>query len=517
MSTKITRRQSIYGYPNPQAGLQQEPLVMQRDPLTSDAAEVGTIWVNTESHSYWILTSSEGGTNVWTTASGGSETLTALTVNPGNITVTAGDINVSAGDITAASGTITAGLLSSGSALFSANVGVTGNVTVGGDLTVTGNAVFNGDLDITSSDAISFTSTSNTAGAISLLVNGGTSETLVLESAQGTGADSIELNSVAGGISITANAAAKDVTVDSVLGSINIVAGEAAADAIVLNASNAAGGVIINAGTGGVSIAPDADTTPVGIANVAPSANRTVTVAGGTVITAVTDTLNLGTGGVSTSASAAKVINIGTGNTLLGSNTINIGTGTAASGTHAVNIATGTGGGTKVVNIGNADGLTTNIIRGPLSVNTNINQNISMLGGTSTGTFTLGNSAAGDINIITNGTIILDSAGNIVASAATGTAASPTNSVTLNKFLMTVTFTGFTTAAAASQVFTITDSFITTNSAIFVTAANLGTNDAQMTLTRVQPKAGSVDITLKNNGSAALNGDVILSIWVYAP
>ena len=45
---------------------------------------------------------------------------------------------------------------------------------------------------------------------------------------------------------------------------------------------------------------------------------------------------------------------------------------------------------------------------------------------------------------------------------------------------------------------------------------NKGANDAQMTVTRVEPAAGSFIVTGTNNGAAALNGDVIISFWILA-
>ena len=90
--------------------------------------------------------------------------------------------------------------------------------------------------------------------------------------------------------------------------------------------------------------------------------------------------------------------------------------------------------------------------------------------------------------------------------------ASPTATAALEGSLLKATFTGFTTAAAASQVFTITNSKLTTDSVILCSVCNQGSNDAQMTVTRQLLAAGSVAVTLKNNGAAALNGDVIITV-----
>jgi hypothetical protein len=98
--------------------------------------------------------------------------------------------------------------------------------------------------------------------------------------------------------------------------------------------------------------------------------------------------------------------------------------------------------------------------------------------------------------------------------STTSTAAAATGTVNAN--VGVTTHTGLTTASAASQVFTITNSICTAGSAILVSASNLGANDAQMTVTRVTPGAGSFTVTLTNNGAAALNGDVIITFFIIA-
>ncbi len=162
------------------------------------------------------------------------------------------------------------------------------------------------------------------------------------------------------------------LTLASTLGSVNITASEAAADAIVINATDAAGGLQIKCGTGGLLIGCEADTTTVSVSDLAPTSSRTVTVGGGTVVTAaVTDTIDIGPDGATTNANSVKTVNVNTGGVTLGQVLTNIATGAVTSGTHTTAIATGnraagtmacnlmTGTGTKTLNIGNADGLTT--------------------------------------------------------------------------------------------------------------------------------------------------------------
>lgn len=90
------------------------------------------------------------------------------------------------------------------------------------------------DIDIQASSSINLASTENAALAVYLSANGGPSETIRLRSFQGTGADSIDLLSSAGGITLR--------------GAL------ASADAINISATNAAGGIDIDSGTGGVIV-----------------------------------------------------------------------------------------------------------------------------------------------------------------------------------------------------------------------------------------------------------------------
>lgn len=102
--------------------------------------------------------------------------------------------------------------------------------------------------------------------------------------------------------------------------------------------------------------------------------------------------------------------------------------------------------------------------------------------------------------------------GNVTVTAAISTDAGAGG--TLDAFAGVNTITGLTTAAAAVEVITITNDNVLGTSGILVTASNKGANDAQMTVTRVVPVIGSFDITLTNNGAAALNGDLLISFWV---
>ena len=334
MSTKVNRRNSLYGYPNPQAGLQQEPIVAKRDPLVSDSAEVGVTWVNSVSQSFFVLCSSVGGVNIWTSASAGAVTATSFTVDPGDLTVTSGDVNITAGDLNMAPGSAAAlGALSAGAttlgstlnvtgaAVFGSTMEVLGNTDLDGNLDVTGNVTVNGDFDITSAASLSFTTTSNTNPAISFTANGGALETIVLTATQGTSADSIELSSVVGGISLNA--------------------GSSTGSDVTIAASNVAGGIVLTAGTGGIELESDNGpltvTTGTGALNIGADAfAKAITIGNATSTTAVaincgTVGLNLGTSATahptavgSTTAGSTLVLNTPTGTNVAAANGLSV-------------------------------------------------------------------------------------------------------------------------------------------------------------------------------------------------
>lgn len=75
-------------------------------------------------------------------------------------------------------------------------------------------------------------------------------------------------------------------------------------------------------------------------------------------------------------------------------------------------------------------------------------------------------------------------------------------------------YQGLTTAAGATEVVILTNAAISATSVLLATVGNTGSNDAQMTLTRLVLGAGTATFTLTNNGAAALNGDIEISYWL---
>lgn len=87
-------------------------------------------------------------------------------------------------------------------------------------------------------------------------------------------------------------------------------------------------------------------------------------------------------------------------------------------------------------------------------------------------------------------------------------------SITANNAIGSQTITGLTTASGSSATITITNSLVAATSPILVSISTLGTNDAELTIQRIKPAAGSFVVTAKNNGAAAVNGNVIITWWV---
>lgn len=407
MATQQVRRNTIYGYPNPQAGLQQEPIVAQRAPLTSDAAELGTTWVDTTGNSFYILTNRTNNVYTWTAASAGAIAATSMTINPGDLIVTAGNVDITAGDLTMdPASTATFGNLAAGATTITGATSITGNTIVNGNLDVTGDIVITGDFDITSADSVTITSTNDAAGAIALITNGGTSETIVLQNIQGTGAGAVTLDGVAGG-----------VTIQSALNT---------ADAINISATDAAGGIDIDYGTGGMAVtgANGAFTlaTGTGAVNLGTDAvAKTITMGNGTGATSVV--VNCGTGALNIGTNAiAHTVTIGN-NT--GATVVAINGGTAGAG--AVNIAA-TANAVPVV-IGNDTGATSVTINagtggaGAINVGTGAHEIPITIGNITAGTAVdinsgtggigLASTGAGDISLSSGDQILLDAVGTV--------------------------------------------------------------------------------------------------------
>jgi len=320
----------------------------------------------------------------------------------GNLTVT-GTITLSG---LAVNGTVTVNTVGAGTTTI-------GNAAAGA-ITVdvgTGNFAINGGgntIDIGSDAAANHITIGTTNSTAGLILQSGDDDILLTGSVAGE----IILGSIVqtGLITIGRSTAGQDIDIGSAINA------SAQVIDIANGASAAASTVRILSGTGTASTATllmgsNPRLTVASLVDVAPAASRTITVGGGTVVTAVTDTIDIGPDGATTNAGASKVVNVNTGGVTLGSVLTNIASGIVTSGTHTTAIASGdrvagtmalnlmTGIGTKVATLGNADGLTTFNVIGVANVNASQNSNTNINTGTSTGTVAIGNSLATAITL----------------------------------------------------------------------------------------------------------------------
>lgn len=201
-------------------------------------------------------------------ASGGGIDITAST-NDLDLTATAASANLVGGEAAADAVRINASNAAGGIDVDAGTAGIaidsTGAISL--DAAAASNFSVSGagiDLNLASAAGrIILTSGEDAADTIYLHADAGTSETIRLHSDQGTGAASVHLESDVGGVTLTSGLASADainlaaasggIDMDGAL-QINIASSQAAADAIRLVASDAAGGVTLECGTGNVNV-----------------------------------------------------------------------------------------------------------------------------------------------------------------------------------------------------------------------------------------------------------------------
>uniref|UniRef100_A0A6C0E813 S-layer family protein n=1 Tax=viral metagenome TaxID=1070528 RepID=A0A6C0E813_9ZZZZ len=187
-----------------------------------------------------------GGIAIDTTGSlsltGNSATGNAVRINSNNA---AGGIDIDAG--TGGIAIDTTGALSLDSSATTASSNLTHAGGAGHDLTV---SCTNGSLNLTAGEAANNAITI-TAGAGGIDINASTGGITIDTS----GAISIDSEASGAPSNLThVGSAGNDLTVSCTGGSLNLRGGEAAADAVRINTINAAGGIDIDGGTGGITI-----------------------------------------------------------------------------------------------------------------------------------------------------------------------------------------------------------------------------------------------------------------------
>jgi len=527
------------------------------------------------------------GANRTITVGGGTVIVAATTdtidIGPDGATTNASSIktvNVNTGGVALGEvlTNIASGAITSGTHTVSIQTGNAAAGTVATNVsTGTGTKIVNvGNADGLTTVNIDAITLINDSIDVATSINTGTSTGAVAIGNAAGGAMSID---TAAGISLDAATAsnftvtgAADLTLESTLGGVDIISALAAADAIVLNASDAAGGIDVdcgsagfileaangeiraNSGTATVNISSDAAATIVnlgtgaGIKAVTVGSDNTssiTTVACGTLGLTLGTTANEHTTTIGSIVTASSVVcQSGTGIAAFGANatdhTTSLGSGT---GTSATNISSGTGAMTVaalgIFDVDATGNITLDSSGGTVGMSEDaVAQNVNIATGAAAKVISIGNaigatsvaidSGTGDITATSTDDITLDATGDLSLDAAQIDINATAGDVTVTVATQTVagvaltnsarvsqsTFSGQTTGAAADQVFTITNTFVTTANTVFVSVSNDGANDAQMSISRVKQLAGSIEITLTNNGAAALSGNVMISIWV---
>lgn len=490
-----------------------------------------------------VINASAGGIDI--TAAGAATEDIDIVNTAGSVNITSGENVADAIVLTASAGGID--ILATGAATEdidisntggSVNITATENVadaivlsaTAGGiDILATGAATE--DIDIVNTGgSINITATEDVAEAIYIRANGGTSETIRLHADQGTGVASINIGSDVGGVTVSSGLASADaINLSASAGGVDI---DGALQVNIASSQNAADAIVVSASAGGIDIlATGAAGEDIDIVNTGGSVNVTATedVAQAIYIRAnggTSETIQIHADQGTGVASINVLSDVG-GITL---------TATGLASDDAINLVAGAGGvdidAAMQINIASsentADSIVINSSAGGIDITAagaagedidivNTAGSVNISGGESVASaivLTAGGAAGGIQAIAGTGGFDFQVGGLISTGPATSSAASPTASVTIDAHCGVATFTGFTTAAAGSQVFTISNSLVTTSTGVLVSINNEGANDAQMTVQRVTRSAGQFTVTAVNNGAAALNGNLSIAYWV---
>jgi len=393
-------------------------------------------------------------------------------------------------------------------------------VTVGSTNTTASTTIQSGsgDVTVTSTDAVTVDAAgvlelNSSAGVIGIgndavaqainIGTGAAARTITI--GNGTAASAVDINCGTGDVTVGTNATAHTVTVGSTNTTSNVIVQSGTG-----GIQETSGGAYAVDAVGAVTIESSGSTIGIGVDVVAQDINI------GTGAAARTVTVGNGTGATSI------VVDCGTGACDFGANatahTTTVGSVTAAADT---NLYAGTGAltidGLGIIDIDAAGALSINSDGGAINIGNDADaQAVNVGTGGAARPVTLGSTNTTSATTLQSGTggVSIEAAGIVDMVPATATFAGA--AVTIDANVGVGTFTGLTTASAAAQIFTITNSVVGAGSAIFVSASNLGANDAQMTVTRVTPGAGSFTVTLTNNGAAALNGNVLITFWIIA-
>ena len=289
MATNTTGSNPVYGFKNPLQKLPPSLQFTDRDPEVTDRANIGTMWINTDTNTYFILTSA----NTWTPQAVGSTTVGTL-------------------NITGGSGTVLT-VQPSGNTVLGGNLNVAGTTFLNDTLVVQGAATFNSQVDISSSSLIDIQSTSNTFPAIRIQTDGGPSEGLLITSVQGEGSHAtadaaLFIYAVAGGIDIVAT---KEIFIQSNSASANALFLTTSAGSIQLD--SAVNSTINSTGNWSAASQSALAMSSVGNMTLSSTSNNDLAIAiiaNGGSQERISISSNLGTGTGSSSTAAVAILSV---------------------------------------------------------------------------------------------------------------------------------------------------------------------------------------------------------------
>ena len=322
-------------------------------------------------------------------------------------------------------------------------------------------------------------------------------------------ADALVLNSSAGGMDISCDGATMDLDLSSTAGTVIVTAGEDAADAIYLHANAGTSETIrlhSDQGTGAASIGLESDVGGITLTSGLASSDaiNLVSTSGGLDIDCALDVV------ITSTENATDSIYLHANGGATESIKIHSDQGTAVG---SIQVESDVGGITLLSGLASDDAINLTASAGGCDIDGALQVNIASSEAAADAIVISASDASGGIDISTGGGSLDISSGGFVTMVA-GTDTQAGASCTSNTNVFSCTYTGFTTAAAANQTFTVVNSKIAADSQVMVTLCNQGANDALMTVERIKLLAGSMEVYTQNNGAAALNGNVIITGWV---
>ncbi len=497
------RNQVSYGFSQALTQYMPEAIIANRAPGVGDLAPLGQLWLDQANVTPYFLVQIVNGLATWTSVTAATGVFTSITVTTGPNDIegtttinTSGSASTSIGNSTGASGI--AMLVGTGN--FSLDGAGASTYSIGSS-TTTGTIVIGGTAQ---------------SGLITL---GNSSATNILNLGIGAGATTVN---IATGVT---NAKTINVGTGAAMAN-NINIGGTGANVIALGNTQTAGSVTIgNAMVGGTISLGGAPMT--GILTLGRStAGQTINI--GNAVNVGAQIVNIANG----ASGANSTVNILSGNATAGLQVLNLLNGTQGG---DVNIGTGVGAANTIL-VGNT-GTVINLTGSTVSLNPNpasplntvignsnagsttflFGGSLSLNGAAVDAQTTIGNHTGVSLLSLLSGTggVVVDSgptAGNFSVVKASNSAAGTT--VVLNAHVGVATYTGNVTAAAAAITLVLTNSFVTVGGFNMVSVDTQGTNDAQLTVTRVFSAAGTLSVTCVNNGTQAVNGNINLSFWI---